>query len=177
MIRFLAGFCVAMFLSFFVTAIYLGYYKSVNIEEVNNIEFQFLYTEHSGNYGLINESITKVENWAKENKINCTSTFGHYLDDPQVVKDKNLRSEAGCILRDEIAPELIEASGFKIKSIKLEQALKASFSGSPALGPLKVYPKANDWFDAHQKQFKTSIEVYHLVNEKYQTEYFFPIEK
>ena len=65
--------------------------------------------------------------------------------------------------------------GFKQESPKIEKAYMATFTGSPALGPLKIYPDARDWFEKNKLVFPYTLEIYRINGSQFKTEYIFPI--
>ena len=135
-------FIVSSILVFATTVYYrLGAYKEVSIEVKQLPEFHLLYKEHFGAYHKISEIISTVEAWAKSNNYNCKKTFGEYLDDPRTIEERRLRSLGGCVL--EIKP--IADTPFTFKTIPTSRYIVAHFSGAPSLGPLKVYPKVEDY--------------------------------
>lgn len=173
MLKFALGFFVAMILSFVVTGIYLGYYKGVDVKIESPQELALLGIESKGPYHLINEKIEKVETWAKENSINCPQSFGVFYDNPEKVEPEELKSFVGCVLDEKTQSELPES--FSQKTIQPKKAYTAVFEGSPALGPLKVYPEAKDWFEKNKLQFPYSLEIYTLRDGSFKTKYIFPI--
>lgn len=157
--------------------IYTGAFKPVHIEIADpGPEFQMLYKEHVGPYHEIDRTITEVEEWMAERNLRCASSFGHYLDDPSSTDEDRLRSHGGCLVSVS-PPELPDRILFK----KLEPRpyARALFSGSPGLGPVKVYPKVTEYLS--EKGFKLDgpiLEVYTLKGaNRMETQYYFPIRK
>ncbi|MFK8139225.1 MAG: GyrI-like domain-containing protein [Bdellovibrionales bacterium] len=168
------GFALAMFTSFIVTGFYLGYYKSVIFSNESNIELHLLYMEHLGPYHLINEKIESVEAWTNSNNIECPLSFGEFFDDPEKQVPEKLNSHAGCVVDEK--PSMDLPDNIKYKVLSIESALVAKFEGSPALGPLKVYPEAKDWFAKNKKPWDRSLEIYFLKDGNFSTKYIFPID-
>lgn len=154
---------------------YLGAFKGVEISETSAGPMKMIYTEHIGAYSTIVGNIEKVEKWAKANNIDCTESFGEYLDNPDIVEPERLRSHAGCIVK-EIPTSLPE--GFKSQELPLKKYVKAVFTGAPSIGPFKVYPKAQKYMDEHQLALKGGvIEIYVILGPKeMNTSFLFPIE-
>lgn len=173
MLRFALGFFVAMIVSFVATGIYLGYYKPVDIRIDSPPKFYLLGVENTGPYHLVNEKIEEVEFWVKAHNVACPKTFGMYLDDPELVEPEKLRSFVGCLVDKK--PEITFPSSYQYKELSINKAYIAFFTGSPALGPLKVYPEAKDWFSKNNLRWQYSLELYKLQDEKFETEYLFPI--
>lgn len=141
----------------------MGFYKDVTITETEMPEMHFVYLEHIGPYHKILDSLEKVEAWAKDKKVDCSKSFGHFLDDPDVVEHERLRSHVGCVV-DKAYTELPE--NFKFKALPSGKFLTAEFMGSPAIGPMKVYKKARQHFlDKGLTPPEDVIEVYHRLDE------------
>ena len=156
-------------------SIKLGFFKDVTITEKEQPAFQCVYLEHIGPYHKILESLEKVEAWAKEKNVDCSRSFGHFLDDPDIIEHERLRSHVGCLV--DAAP--IEfASPFKFKTISSGKYFVADFFGSPAIGPMKVYRKAKqEFYNRKLTPPEDVIEVYHRIDEKtMNTSYLFRIQ-
>ncbi|MAF91776.1 MAG: hypothetical protein CL674_10945 [Bdellovibrionaceae bacterium] len=172
MLKFAFGFFVAMILSFVGTGVYLGYYKSVDTSIATPVELHLLGKEVNGPYHLVNKTIEEVESFTKAQNIPCPRSFGMYFDNPEIVEAEKLRSFVGCVIDEELA---VTPEGFKQESPKIEKAYMATFTGSPALGPLKIYPDARDWFEKNKLVFPYTLEIYRINDSQFKTEYIFPI--
>ncbi len=162
----------ALIIYAFYLANYLGAFKSVLIEEKISGPFHFLYKSHVGPYHKINEILAEVENWAKQNQLNCQKTFGEYLDNPETVDEKRLRANVGCLIDQ---PLLDAPEGLQQKTLQARKFVTAKFEGASSIGPLKVYPRVKEYFRKMNYQFpETSIEVYQIHSQNAMTtEYFF----
>jgi effector-binding domain-containing protein len=153
----------------------LGGHKPVALNLEERTEMHFLYKEHFGAYHKINDVLTQVEAYAAKNNIPCPQTFGEYLDDPRMIEERRLRSNGGCVLTATAGA----SDGYLYKTIPARQWLVAKFEGAPSIGPMKVYPKAEEYMKEHG--FKLSgpvIEVYTVKGaQEARTEYLFPVEK
>ena len=157
---------------------YLGGYKPVVVNLVDQPELQTVYRPHRGAYHQINTVISEVETWAKAHQIPCSKTFGEYLNNPQQVEQSRLKSNGGCIL--EAALQIQDLPEHFIKgTIPAGRYVHATFAGSPAIGPWKVYPKLSDFMAEKTLQTSTtSIEVYTIEDDgKMTTDYFLPVIK
>lgn len=158
-------------------AVYLGAFRPVVIEEVSQKTFILLGSEHIGPYHKIVPVIEKVETWAKQNQVDCTETFGLYLDNPKDLDEARLRSFGGCLLRSAAPTNLPKE--FEVREFSAEKFIQAKFEGSPGIGPLKVYPKVTDFMT--EKNLKSAgqvLEVYKVISQKEMTTtYFFATEK
>lgn len=156
---------------------HLGAYKSPTIAEISGPEFRLLAKEHQGAYHKINTVITEVETWAKEKGYTCKLSFGRYLDNPETQEEGRLRSEGGCVMEaSEQFPENLP-EGFKALTLPAGQKyIQATWDGSPAIGPSKVYGPVQDLM--YQKKLRPMdgvLEIYEILNEKEMvTTYFFP---
>lgn len=142
------------------TANYVGFFKSVQIEEGLRGPYILLYKEHSGAYHKIVSVIKEIEQWSTDHGVDCTDTFGEYLDDPQTVEEGRLRSLGGCVI-ESFPNEMPE--GYKVKEIPEQKYVIATFEGSPGIGPFKVYPKVNEYLRMKRlTSLSGVIELYHI---------------
>lgn len=168
---------IAAFSVFLAT--YLGAFKGVDISQGPQGPFLTVYLEHVGPYHKVNKVIERVEKYMKQTyDVTCGRTFGEYLDDPQVVEEARLRAKVGCLV-EKIPDNLPEE--LKSGTIEGRDYVVAVFSGSPGIGPLKVYPKVNDFMlKQGVKQSGPVIEIYeiHSITEKnaMTTTYLFPFQ-
>jgi len=153
---------------------YLGAFKAVDITEGEQGPMKMIYKDHQGSYHKIVATIETVEKWAKENNIDCTQSFGEYIDDANLVEEARLRSRGGCLVK-EFPTTLPE--GFKTREIPARKYVHAVFEGSPGIGPIKVYPKAEAFMkERHHVMDGAVIEIYVIHSEKAMTTtYLFPI--
>ncbi len=178
--KYVLVFIIVAIISFGVfLSTYLGAYKGVDISESSQGPFQLLYIDYMGPYHKISKEIEKVEKFLITEGTPCMRSFGEYMDDPEQIEEARLRSKAGCIV-EKVPANMPE--GFKIMELPIRKYVIAVFTGSPGIGPMKVYPKVNDYMT--QKGYKQSapvIEVYeiHSIKEKnaMTTTYLFPVEQ
>lgn len=160
----------------FITFVFIksGAWKSVEVTETTLGPLHLVYKEYVGPYHKIVTAIQDVETWAKSKSIECNRSFGEYLEDPNIVEHERLHSHGGCIL-SEMPADL--PADFKSQTIPVRTYVMASFSGSPALGPLKVYGRIEDYM-ASKKLQRTApvLEIYNVKsNNQVETQYLFPI--
>lgn len=157
-------------------AYYLGAFKSVDITQIERGPMKMIYKDHTGSYHTIVTTIEEVEAWAKSQNIDCTESFGEYIDDANKVEEVRLRSRGGCIVK-EFPANLPE--NFKTQEIPARSYVMAIFEGSPGIGPVKVYPKAETYM--HEQGLVMDgpvIEIYVIHSEKEMTTtYLFPLAK
>lgn len=157
--------------------LYLGAFRSVQLSDGPVPAMTLIGKEHVGPYHKIVPVIQEVETWAKEAGLDCTRSFGLYLDDPEEVDEPRLKSFGGCVLADAKVPELPE--GLSVRVFSAPHFVKALFEGSPGIGPFKVYPRVKEYI--HAKGFHplpSVLEVYIVHSAKAMTTtYYFPVEQ
>jgi AraC family transcriptional regulator len=162
---------------FLVTLFFrLGGHKDVSLQVIDSPSLRILYKKHQGPYHTINSTITEVEAWAAAHQVACPQAFGLYLDNPQTVEERHLRSEGGCVVTG-IDPRSLPAlpTGLAVREITATKVVQALFSGAPSIGPMKVYPKAFDFIAANGLLSDgTTLEIY-TTNSKHDatTEFWF----
>ena len=155
----------------------LGAYRDVTVEIKTMPEMYFIYKKHYGAYHKISPVINSVETWALKNDIECTTSFGAYLDDPKSTDEDRLRSEGGCITSNLIEPTKLPID-FAQKKVDSKKYVVANFEGSPAIGPFVVYPKVFEWAEKNRVQLVSpTIESYKINKDKVFTTYLFNISE
>lgn len=165
---------------------YTGAFKSVSIDRDERGPYTVIFKSHVGPYHKIVSSIEEVENWAKANGLKCRLSFGEFFDDPRNVEEGRLNSRGGCLVDPLITEEnkILDAlkeklpADFKIAEIARTKAVVALFTGAPGIGPLKVYPKAEDYISENKLVRKGSVlEIYEIFDRKsMQTTYIWPLQ-
>lgn len=189
MFRYVLVFVVFIFVGFSgYLSYHLGVWKSVQVERKQLPAYFLLYKDHMGPYHKTVTKIVEVEKWAEENKIDCHLSFGKYLDDPEATDEARLRSYGGCFQWND---KQLSLDDFK-KSLpalpadtKLEansggDHVVAEFLGSPGIGPMKVYPKVNEFMlEARVVQKGPVLEIYEILDREakreMKTTYLFPL--
>lgn len=169
---------------FLYLAQYTGAFKSVYVGLDERGPYTLIYKDHVGAYHKIVEKIQLVEKWAKENKLDCKFTFGEFFDDPSVTEEGRLKSRAGCLIEDKNTAALATLKTLTLPADFLQAELPktkvvvALFSGSPGIGPLKVYPKAETFIrESKLKRKGPIVEIYEILDpHNMNTTYLFPIE-
>lgn len=172
------------------TAYRLGAWRPV---EATTGAFQsraYLAKDHLGAYHHIATVISEIEAWAKANGMDCDETAGIYFDDPNHQAEDRLRSKGGCILSTEELSRLKQKlndqnptllpTGYHLTELpSFSWAYIATFSGAPSLGPLKVYPRAQDHALKNQLQIMSPVlEIYKLKTQtEIETTYVFPLKE
>lgn len=157
---------------------YLGYFLPVTVVESEEPAKKLLFKKHFGPYHKIVPVIREVESWARGNGHSCQFSFGQYLDDANLVDQDRLRSRGGCLV-DEFPAKMPE--GFQVDTLPAGKFVKATFQGSPGIGPFKVYPAALSHL-ANARLVRDEslgvIEVYEVINDhEMTTNYFFPVRE
>jgi effector-binding domain-containing protein len=157
-------------------ALRIGAFKEVTVTMEEQGPFKVVSRKHEGAYHKIVGTIEAVEKWAKANGEACKDSFGEFLDDPKVVDEDRLRSNAGCVVEKDWTTGLPEGSEFR--TLPRRQYVVAKFDGAPGIGPLKVYPRAFREIEERQKTLDGPIiEMYEILpGEKVLTTYLFPIK-
>ena len=153
----------------------LGIFKNVEISISETPQLHLIYKEHMGAYHKIVPVIQEVESWAKAHQIDCSHSYGEYLDNPEQVEEVRLRSHGGCVV-DTIPPDLPE--GFKSETKAPAPSIRAVFTGAPSIGPFKVYAKVRELANAQRVKLSGStIEIYEIKGDDAMlTTYFFGIQ-
>ncbi len=173
MIKWLALFSVCGLIGFAVYVYqHLGLSEPISIARERAGPLLLLYKQHRGPYHEIGPLIREVELWALKKNIPCSRTFGEYLDDPEAVDQDRLRSNGGCILT--VLPNGMAPEGFNVSRVPEKEYIVARFSGSPAAGPLTVYPAVKKYFAEHRLVYPpTVLEIYTVNGSAVMTEYLF----
>lgn len=173
---------------------HVGYFKPVEMVEKQVGPYYLLFKDHVGPYHKITPLIEEIETWAKQQNIPCLQTFGRFNDDPDLVEEERLRSEAGCVLSDmagsaagltlpdaesnSVGVEIKQfPNGYKLEKLEARNYLVATFEGAPSIGPIKVYPMARDHALGLGKLIGNPIiEIYTIkAGNEMTTQYLFPL--
>ena len=157
--------------------VYLGAYKSVEMSVGERGPYLLVYKKHVGPYHKVVPVIEEVEKWALMHGEKCKTSFGEYLDDPNVVAEDRLTSHGGCVV--EKKPNVLPP-GFEFRELPKHIYVIGDFDGAPSLGPLKAYPKAKELIKERRLQEDGPVlELYERVEEggqKFVTHYLFPVK-
>lgn len=161
-------------------ATYLGFFKSVQLDEGTKGPYHLLFVENMGPYHKVTAKMDQVAKWAKDQGHKCRLTFGEYLDNPKKMEAERLRSHVGCVLDQPIAVSGKLDSGETLQFSTRPQGnyMTALFEGSPAIGPFKVYSKAFSYIEDQGLQaLGAPIEIYqvHADQKSMTTTYLFPV--
>lgn len=165
---------------------YTGAFKSVSVALDERGPYIVLYKSHIGPYHKIVSVIEEVEKWAQSNNLKCRLSFGEYFDDPRTVEEGRLNSRGGCLIDPLVNDEkkIFEKiknklpQDYKTAEIEKTRAVVALFTGAPGIGPLKVYPKAEEFIFENKLTRKGSvIEIYEVFDRRsMQTTYLWPVK-
>jgi hypothetical protein len=175
---FLVGLVVAIVLLGVHLFRHLGAFDEVRIDQTVTGPIYILYKERLGPYEKTAEAIDQVEKLARRKGLDCRRTFGEYLDRPGEVDEDRLRSRAGCV-SDKPFPATADVGIADLKSdvIPAGHFVTAFFSGSPAIGPWKVYRKVQQYiFTNRLVETGETIEIYSLQDDAISTQYLFPLK-
>lgn len=153
---------------------HLGVYKPVEIRLEKRGPFYLLFKQHVGPYHQLVPILQEVESWVKEHNLKCPQTFGEFLDNPEAVDEDRLRSHAGCVLDKPLATAPPE---YLYQQRPEHSYVVGRFSGSPAIGPYKVYPKIRKFMEENRvKSSSPILELYTVNGTEVSTEYLFPVD-
>jgi AraC family transcriptional regulator len=181
----LTALSIGMLIFFLYLAQYTGAFKSVTVGLEDRGPYTLVFKNHSGPYHQIIESLQNVEAWAKLNSVDCQLTFGEFFDDPGLVEEGRLRSRTGCLIDSKNTTAMLKLKSvvlpndIKIDEFKKVKSVVALFSGSPGIGPYKVYPKAQDFIKINNlKHIGSTLEIYEVLGPKaMNTTYIWPVEE
>ncbi len=153
----------------------LGSFKTVTITQGPYGPLKVVFKKHVGAYDKIVPVIEEVERWAKANGEPCKLSFGEYYDDPDRVATDRLRSNGGCLVEKKW--DFVLPAGFGYREIPSHQFVIATFDGAPSIGPIKVYPKVDEYMKAHSlEKAGPTFELYEILpGEQVKTTYIFPV--
>lgn len=153
-------------------ALHLGAFKPVSFEMGEYGPFYLVFKPHLGAYHKIVPVIEDVERWVKSQHQTCEQSFGEYIDNPKAVEQERLRSNGGCLVTG-LIPNL--PSDYQQKEVPKQFFIRAQFEGSPAIGPYKVYMKAEELMSEKGLIPNGPVfEVYEIQNDqKMKTTYYF----
>jgi effector-binding domain-containing protein len=164
-------------LAIFAFAFYGGFHKVV-ISEAEIGPFFMVYESNKGPYKQTGASVHKLMEFAKENGIAPIAGYGMYFDDPRLVAESELHSEAGILVSGADIETLRSKLGvFQSKQFPKTLCVASEFPlrGFPSimLGVWKVYPKLMKTVEDKKMHPGASLEIYEI--DKNRTVYAMPI--
>ncbi|MES2801984.1 MAG: GyrI-like domain-containing protein [Bdellovibrionota bacterium] len=164
---------------------YTGAFKGVTVTTDQRGPYTLIYKDYTGAYHKIVSTIEDVEKWTRSQGLKCRLSFGEYLDNPALVEEGRLRARGGCLIdpKDENEAKLFATlkdklpEDFKTEVYAETKAAVALFTGAPGIGPLKVYPRADDYVKENNLQRKGPVlEIYEVLEKNsMQTLYIWPL--
>jgi hypothetical protein len=140
----LAGIVMIFMLAAFM---FLGWERAFDpmiIVEKDMGPFELVFLEHRGPYQEIGPVLKQVMQEAKDAGVEPERTFGNYLDDPKAVKQQQLRSEAGVIVKTDDVRKFRDVKGLKHRVFAKQACVTVVFpfknTLSIYLGIFKAYP-------------------------------------
>lgn len=176
--KYLVGGLVVLLVALIImVSFYLGAFKTVTFAEKQFPPLNVVYKEYQGPYHKIVPTLEEVAALVRTRGESCERSFGEFLDNPKEVDEDRLRSRVGCLVEQPL-DEL--PAGYKSAKIDYPSYLVAVFTGSPAIGPFKVYPKAEALL-AQRPGISAGppIEIYRILNaenNEMETNYLFPLK-
>lgn len=164
---------------------YTGAFKSVTVAQDQRGPYTLIFKDYTGPYHKIVATIEEVEKWTRDNGLKCRLSFGEYFDNPATVEEGRLRARGGCLLdpKDENEEKIFAdlktklPEGLKTEIYPETKAAVALFTGAPGIGPLKVYPKIEEFIKEHNLTRKGPVlEIYEILEKNsMQTVYIWPL--
>ncbi|NQZ02713.1 MAG: GyrI-like domain-containing protein [Bdellovibrionales bacterium] len=157
--------------------IYLGAYKDVTVRVETYPKLYLIAQTHIGPYHKIGSVLQSMEKQAKQLGLDCSRTFGKFLDAPQTTDEDRLRSLVGCALDTEPDAAVVEKMKAELKEQPSARYVYGKFQGSPAIGPFVVYPKLKEEAANQRLALGTwALELYYLSRTgEIATEYLLPV--
>ncbi|MCP4135519.1 MAG: GyrI-like domain-containing protein [bacterium] len=151
---------------------YSGLFTSIKVTEKEMGPYTLVYKDHKGSYketmkiqGEITSSLLK------DLKIETKRGFGIFYDDPEKVKEEDLRSEVGMILEEKEHSRKEEISKkYTVKMFPVQRAVVVEFpfknTVSILLGLSKVYPKLEEHIKKKGYAENHIMELYNFPQKK-----------
>lgn len=173
-------------LTVIVTLIFANYggFSKVNFQVKEEGGDYLVYRKITGPYKQTADMIYKLHYELKNENIETYKSFGIYYDNPKVVAQNKLRSEAGCILETaDTAKTYWLRAKFNIKVYPVKKYITAEFPFkgrmSIMIGLIKVYPAMNKFIkDNGYSEAGPIMELYDMPNKKilYRKEAVLPVK-
>lgn len=152
----------------------MGGFQKVTVTSEEAGPIKIVYLEHKGPFHKIGDKFNQVKSYLDASKNTFTDAVGEYYDDPAKVKQEDLRSNIGFI----VDKDYKDSAPYKFKSIPKQLYASVAFKGSPAIGPIKVYPAMNKWIkDNGYEGCGPGLEIYKMKGKEFSTQYLMPIKK
>jgi AraC family transcriptional regulator len=159
--------------------VYLGAYKELTVRVESYPALYLVAKSHIGPYHKIGALLEDIENKAKEIGLDCSTTFGKFLDNPQTTDEDRLRSLVGCALKSPPDLNLVAQLDAEVSEQPSGRFVYGKFKGSPAIGPFVVYPKLKQ--EAAKQRLALgswALELYDLSRSgQIVTEYLLPVSE
>lgn len=169
-VKLLLGLIGGLIVVFVIVLAYLGFFKSVDVQEKKMDSYAMIYVHHSGSYQYCIELQDSVERMLKRTGIPVKKSFVLYYDNPQDKKTKNLKSDAGCIVPEGEYDMSELPAGFQYKVLKPGKSMIVEFPYrndlSLYVGILKAYLQFREHREKHGYREGYSLEMYDQQGEK-----------
>ncbi|MCD4818722.1 MAG: GyrI-like domain-containing protein [Candidatus Cloacimonetes bacterium] len=164
---------VTLIIAFVVFYAYYGGFKKIKFRIIEAGGETLVYEEITGDYKQSGVVMDKIyHSLLNEDKIETYKGFGVYYDNPQKVEKSKLRSEAGCVLKQN---DLVKITELKEKySIRIFPQKKYITTEFPFKGKIsvifsimKVYPVLNKFAKENGYNENSFVmEIYDVPNKK-----------
>jgi hypothetical protein len=151
---------------------YYGLFVPVVFAEREMGPYVLVYEKHTGDYDKTGAIIDNINNvLLGEQGIFAGKGFGLFYDNPKSVDKAQLRSIAGCIVENVPDDKLKKLKdNFLVAEFPQAQCVVAElpYKGmvSIILGTIRVYPKLQEYMQAHQYTMVPVLEIYDKPNSK-----------
>ncbi|HOD14766.1 MAG TPA: GyrI-like domain-containing protein [Spirochaetota bacterium] len=151
---------------------YSGLFYSVTITEKEMGPFTMILKKHAGSYYKTGAVFNEVEAALKKNMdTKKLKAVGLYYDDPDKVKEEELRSECGFIIeKGDMAKIGALESGLFIKEFEKTSCAVGEFPLksflSYMMGPSKAYPALASYIKGKKISGDFGMEIYDLQSKK-----------
>jgi hypothetical protein len=155
----------AFLLAVFIFLAWMGAFSEIEVRESTVGPMLLVYKTQQGNYRQTRGTVKQALRYLDGLGLKSTQGFGLFHDDPRVVPETELRSEAGAVLEvgeESNITQLPEA--FASRIFPAQKSLTAVFPLknflSIYIGLMKAYPKLSKELEARGSKPGSAMEIY-----------------
>lgn len=164
---------VAIILAIGVFAWYIGFFKTITVEEKEMGPYQLVAVEHYGDYAETGKIQDSLYYELLDDGIETLKGFGIYYDNPNQTDKptEELYSIVGCVLEKKDYDKAKQLSDkYRIMTMGRTKSMVAEFpyhnSLSVIAGIYKVYPELNEHLQKQNYKPQPAMEIYDIPNNK-----------
>ena len=157
-------FIPACFLFF---AVYLGFFSSVEVKEVQKSELLIVGLPHQGNYQKVGKRIITTQEYFSTRELPCVPAAVYHHDEEKVIK-KLLKSLGGCITTKPVNDLPKE---YEVIRFPKGQAVEAKVKAHPGIAKIKLFSSLRKY--AKQKSISFNFPVVASFENKFITFHFY----